>query len=282
MIREPARKCKHIEADNRQTRHDATESSSERSLESVGINARVELVGDLRVVDGLNTILAGVVVLLGGVDTSGSGGSGLLGLTLVKGVLVRGLAVDVALTSMLGSEFLEGKGRENSGLMHDGSLVDLLVNRNDGVNGLVGVGLLLDDGLDVLVNMVVNMLVDRGTKVSGGSLGLSDGLGVGVLLVLSGQLGLVLSGHLNPLLSGDLGDNVGLVLGSKGLGGGNGLDSVLVVVDVPLPVDSLGGLDVLVLGDVLLGDGGGSLGADLGGSLLSRGVKEVLDLFHVV
>lgn len=81
MIREPARMCKHIEADNRQTRHDATESSSERSLESVGINARVELVGNLRVVDGLNTVLAGVVVLLGGVDTSGSGGSGLLGLT---------------------------------------------------------------------------------------------------------------------------------------------------------------------------------------------------------
>lgn len=78
------------------------------------------------------------------------------------------------------------------------------------------------------------MLVDRGAKVSGGSLGLADGLGVGVLLVLSGQLGLVLSGHLDPLLSGDLGDDVGLVLGSEMLGSGNRLHSVLVVVDVPL------------------------------------------------
>lgn len=79
------------------------------------------------------------------------------------------------------------------------------------------------------------MLIDRGAEVGGGSLGLSNDGGVGVLGVLSLELSLVLGGELVSLLSGDLRDNVGLVLGSKGLSGGNGLDSVLVVVDVPLP-----------------------------------------------
>ena len=40
---------------------------------------------------------------------------------------------------------------------------------------------------------------------------------------------------------------------------------MLVVVNVPLPVNSLDLLDSLVSGDVLLDDGGGGLGADLGG-----------------
>ena len=42
-------------------------------------------------------------------------------------------------------------GRENGRLVHDGSLVDLLVNGDGGVYGLVGVGLSLDNGSDVLV-----------------------------------------------------------------------------------------------------------------------------------
>lgn len=46
----------------------------------------------------------------------------------------------------------------------DGSLVNLLVNRNNGVNGLVGVGLLLDDGLDVLVNL--RRLQDRSEVIT--------------------------------------------------------------------------------------------------------------------
>jgi len=248
---------------------------------SVRVNSGVSLVEGLGVVDGLDALLAVVVVLVGvRVDTSGSGS---LGLTLVEGVLVgRGTVGLGSGSSVSPAELVKGDSGEDSRLVNDGGLVDLLVDGDDGVDGLVSVGLFLDDGLDVLVNVVVSVLVDRGTKVGGGSLGLSNDGGVGVLSVLSLEPSLVLGGELVSLLSGDLGDNVGLVLGSKGLGGGNGLDSVLVVVDVPLPVDSLGGLDVLVLGDVLLGDGGGSLGADLGGSLLSRGVKEVLDLFHVV
>jgi hypothetical protein len=89
-------------------------------------------------------------------------------------------------------------------------------------------------------------------------------------VVLLVQAGLLLGGHLDPLLSGDLGHNVGHVLGSKDLLGGDGLDSVLVVVDMLLSVDGLGGLDVFVLGDDLLGDRGSGLGADLGRAGLYR------------
>lgn len=58
----------------------------------------------------------------------------------------------------------------------------------------------------------------------------------------------------------------------------DGLNSVLVVVNVPLPVDGLDLLDSLVTGDVLLDDGGGGLGADLGrvglvGSRQAEGVE---------
>ena len=63
---------------------------------------------------------------------------------------------------------------------------------------------------------------------------------------------------------GNLGHNIVLVLGRGGLLVNDGLDPVLVVVDVPLPVDGLDLLNGLVPGDVLLDDGGGGLGADLG------------------
>jgi len=43
-------------------------------------------------------------------------------------------------------------GRENSGLVNDRGLVDLLVNGDGGVNGLVGVSLSLDNRGYVLVN----------------------------------------------------------------------------------------------------------------------------------
>jgi hypothetical protein len=54
------------------------------------------------------------------------------------------------------------------------------------------------------------------------------------------------------------------VLSGQSLLVDDGLNSVLVVVNVPLPVDGLDLLDSLVTGDVLLDDGGGGLGADLG------------------
>jgi hypothetical protein len=55
------------------------------------------------------------------------------------------------------------------------------------------------------------------------------------LAVLSLHLGLELGGHLVPRLLGHLGDDVGLVLGSESLLRSDGLDSLLVVMDVLLP-----------------------------------------------
>ena len=79
------------------------------------------------------------------------------------------------------------------------------------------------------------------------------------------QLLPVLGEHVMLGLPGQLLSNLVLVLGGQDLVVNNGLDTVLVVVDVPLPVNGLDLLDSLVSGDVLLDDGGGSLGADLGG-----------------
>jgi hypothetical protein len=56
------------------------------------------------------------------------------------------------------------------------------------------------------------------------------------LVVHGVHLSLNLGRHLVSLLAGDLGDDVGLVLGSKSLLGPDGLDSVLVVVNVLLPL----------------------------------------------
>ena len=56
-----------------------------------------------------------------------------------------------------------------------------------------------------------------------------------------------------------------------------GLNSVLVVVDVLLSVDGLGGLDMLLRSDVLLNNLGCGLLADLGGVLLVGSLEEVLD-----
>jgi hypothetical protein len=81
-----------------------------------------------------------------------AGGSSRLRLALVKGVLVRRLAVNLTRgVGMLSLELVERDGGEDGRLVDDRGLVDLLVDGDDGVDGLVGVGLLLDNGLDVLV-----------------------------------------------------------------------------------------------------------------------------------
>jgi hypothetical protein len=59
----------------------------------------------------------------------------------------------------------------------------------------------------------------------------------------------------------------------------DGLDAVLVVVNVTLTVDSLDSLSVLLRADVLLSDLGGDFGADLGRLGLVGGRKELLDAF---
>jgi hypothetical protein len=80
----------------------------------------------------------------------------------------------------------------------------LLVDGDGGVDSLVGMGLLLDEGGDVLMNVVVHVLVHLSSGMNLLSLGLAGGSGVlegGVHLV---QLLLVLRSHLLDGLSGHL------------------------------------------------------------------------------
>jgi hypothetical protein len=64
--------------------------------------------------------------------------------------------------------------------VNDRGLLDLLVDGDDVVDDLVGMGLLLDDGLNVFVDVMVGMFVDGGSEVGSRSLSV-DPLRVGVL-----------------------------------------------------------------------------------------------------
>jgi len=185
--------------------------------------------------------------------------------SLVVLVVVAGLGVRVGGLGSLGLEEVGvGDGREGSRLVNDRSLVDLLVDSLGVVDSGGLDSLTLDDRLDGLVDVVVLVSVDVLTHVSGGSLSLTDDLLVAVLGSLLVELGLVLWEHVLLVLSlDDRGGGLD-VSGGEDLLVLDGLDSVLVVVDVLLTVDGLGGLDVLLGSDLLLNDLGGDLGADLG------------------
>ena len=171
-----------------------------------------------------------------------------------------------------------GDGWEGSSLVNDRSLVDLLVDGLGVVNGGRLDSLSLNDGLDCcqtesafrtklltgLVDVVVLVGVDVSTEVSGRSLSLSNVLLVSVSGSLFVQLGLVLWEHVLLVLSNDSWGGGLDMLGGENLVVFDGLDSVLVVVDVSLSVDGLGSLDVLLWSDLLLNDLWGDLRADLG------------------
>jgi len=202
-----------------------------------------------------------------------------LGGTLVVSVLVVRVLVDVG-SSDLGLELLQTNSGEDSGLVYDRSIGDSLNDGDGGVNVGGLDGLPLDDGLDGLVDVVVNVLVGNGRSSGQSPLGVSDGGGVLVSVPLLLELLPVLGEHVVLGFTDDLGDDVVLVLGSQGLVVGDGLDTVLVVVDVPLTVDGLDLLDGLDGLDVLLNDGSGGLSADLGSVLLSVGAQEGLDVVN--
>lgn len=110
-----------------------------------------------------------------------------------------------------------------------------------------------------------------------GPLGLAD---LSKVLVLSPhlvQLGLVLRRHVGLALLLDDGSGGVDMLSVEGTVVLDGLDTVLVVVDVTLTVDGLDGLGVLGRADVLLGDFGSDLGTDLGGLGLVGALEKVLD-----
>jgi len=181
-------------------------------------------------------------------------------------------------TSNLGLELGQRDGRQDGVLVNDRSVVNLLVNGDGGVNVGVLDGLPVDDRLDGLVDVVVDVLGGNGRGGGQASLGLTDLLGVPVEGSLLLELLPVLGEHVVLGLPGHLGDNIVLVLSGQSLLVDNGLNSVLVVVNVPLPVDGLDLLDGLVTGDVLLDDGGGGLGADLGRVGLVGSRQEGLDV----
>lgn len=69
----------------------------------------------------------------------------------------------------------------------------VLVNLVDGDGGMNDRGLnslLLDDGLDVLVDVVVDVLTSNGVPGGGSVLGLADGAGVLELSLFGGKAGL--------------------------------------------------------------------------------------------
>lgn len=114
----------------------------------------------------------------------------------------------------------------------------------------------MDVVVDVLVglNTAGNLFADNG----GDSLGAL----VGVSLLL--QLGSVFRDHVVLGLSDNFGQNVEFMLGVQNLLVNNGLNSVLVVVDVSFSVNGLDGLDLFPLLDVFLDDFRGGFRADLG------------------
>lgn len=130
---------------------------------------------------------------------------------------------------------------------------------------------------DVLVDVVVLVLVDGASDGLSSLDRLAHGSGVLVLRLETVKELSLLRRHLGFGLSSDLGLDVGLVLLLLVDKVGDGLDSVLVVVDMSLPVDGGCVLLVNVASDVLLSDGRAGLGADLSGTRLVVLGKEVLE-----
>lgn len=138
-------------------------------------------------------------------------------------------------------------------------------------------GLPLDDRLNSFVDMVVLMLVNMGSQVSMRLLDIAGGLLVAVhsSLLLEGLL--VLGKHLLLMLTDDgRGSDINM-LGVQSLLVLYGLNSVLVMVNVPFTVNSLNTFSVLLGPDMLLDDFGSSLRANLGGVWLGRTLEEVLN-----
>lgn len=157
--------------------------------------------------------------------------------------------------------------------MVDGSRVVRLVDGNGSVDDRGRDGLLINDGLDVLVDVVVDALARHGGAgrrrvrgvVGGARVAVLGGIalevlpGVGVAAMLEG---LVLYGH-----------HVLGVLLRENLLGLDGLDAGLVMLLVHVLVDGGGDILVLVREDVLLGGGAADVLVD-GGLVLSITGKE--------
>ena len=144
-------------------------------------------------------------------------------------------------------------------------------------NKAAGKGSMLNEGwMGVFLDLVVDVLV--GLNTAGDLLsddrGNSLGVVVGVSLFL--QLGSVLGDHVVLGLPGNLGQDVEFMLGVQNLLVNNGLNSMLVVVDVSLSVNGLDGLDLFTLLDVFLNDFRRGFRADLGAMDNRSGLSRML------
>lgn len=249
----------------------------------------------------------------------GSGGSGLVdagaggthGLTAVKAsvvatalvVGVRSLGAAAVLVDALGApvevapalvlaakdaalllELVDANGRKGGGAVMLGGLVVDFVHGDGGVHNLGLDDFLLDDGLDGLMNVVVDMLALNNGGTALGALGLlHDPLVAELgLLGLQGPLGLLVVTVIE--LAVDDATDVVLVLLGEDLTVMDRLDLAVVVVLVDLLVDGCNDLLVLLGLDGLVLDCGGDLLVD--GCVVVSGLgHEVLDcllgLVHV-
>lgn len=250
----------------------------------VGVRARVGLEVSLTLTDALTKGLAtgGVGVGAGqtgarvGVasvrvgragDTStseasagGVGATDSAGLTLEAVVTLLAASQDTTLLLEVG----HGDGRKSRGAVVLGSVVVDLVDRDGGVDNVRLDGLLVDNGLDGLVDVVVDVLTadSGGNRLGVNSLDLSAL--VSKLSSLGGEALLDL-GVVTVLERAVLdGGKVVVVLLRKNLTVLDGLDGGVVVVLVNLLVD--GSLDLLVLLELmaLVGDSGSDLLVDSG------------------
>ena len=207
-----------------------------------------------------------------GGDTGGGGvgATNSAGLTLEAIVTLLAAGQDTTLLLKVG----HGDGGKSRGSVVLGGVVVNLVNGDGGVDNVRLDGLLVDNGLDGLVDVVVDVLtadggcnrlrvhgLDLGALVSKlGSLGSETLLDLGVVAVL--ERAVLDGGKVVVVL---LGENLTVL---------DGLDGGVVVVLVNLLVD--GGLDLLVLLELmaLVGDSRGDLLVDGGVVVAGAGPED--------
>lgn len=207
-----------------------------------------------------------------GGDTGGGGvgATNSAGLTLEAIVTLLAAGQDTTLLLKVG----HGDGGKSRGSVVLGGIVVNLVNGDGGVDNVRLDGLLVDNGLDGLVDVVVDVLtadggcnrlrvhgLDLGALVSKlGSLGSETLLDLGIVAVL--ERAVLDGGKVVVVL---LGENLTVL---------DGLDGGVVVVLVNLLVD--GGLDLLVLLELmaLVGDSRGDLLVDGGVVVAGAGPED--------
>jgi len=201
-------------------------------------------------------------------------GGGVSGLGLADEAVGALLAAGEGTTRLL--ELLHGDSRKSRGSVVLGGVVVDFVDGDGGVGDVRLNSLLLDHGLDSLVNVVVLVLASNngGDVAGGGTLDPLDGVTVGSALLCEASLNLVV---VTVLVAAVLdGDDVMVVLLGEDLLVEHRLLSGVVVVLVNLLVDGGDVLLVLLPLDSLVLDSRGDLLVN-SGVVLTRLGHEVLD-----